>query len=561
LASRRRRRKTIGKVVSDVERRVRVVEKRPGAKRIKRNVVTAEKIQYRAIVAKNIVVDGVTPNEVSFGTTVVSDTEPTEYLKEGTTWVDPDTGVGKVYDPAADDFVDLAATDSIARTTADGKNTIYAQTAVPTGGTYKINDIWFDTDDGNKLYTWSGSAWISIQDTAIVAAANAATAAQNSADGKNTIYRQTTVPTGGTYVAGDTWFDTDGDNAIYRYALGTTATVSNKALTNNVATLTTSAAHSFTPGESIVVTSVDATFNGTYTVISVPTTTTLTYAKTATNVSSAASSGTITSSAGWKAIVLGNNAIVSISANKLTAGTIDAGVITVSNLNAGNISTGTLAAARIAANSLDVDKLTAGTLRAGTVYTGDIVASQITAGTIAATIEMTSATVTGGLIRTSATGERIEITSSDQINFYNSSGVISGRVSPYSESGYDSGLHVGDGSGLFSTGLYVSSDFVHLAVDTSGSISFLPTGIVTLDSNSLLSINSESLLFLDAALLLSLSVGSTALVLDGANTYLDVSTPVSTSGLRNIEGTTSLFFTPSTDTSGGVGDVMLVYTA
>jgi hypothetical protein len=74
-----------------------------------------------------------------------------------------------------------------------------------------------------------------------------------------------------------------------------TATVSNKALTSNVATLTTSTAHGLAVGMEIVVTGVDATFNGTYTIASVPTTTTLTYAKTATNVPSTASTGTITS--------------------------------------------------------------------------------------------------------------------------------------------------------------------------------------------------------------------------------------------------------------------------
>jgi hypothetical protein len=62
--------------------------------------------------------------------------------------------------------------------------------------------------------------------------------------------------------------------------------VNNKALTSNVATLTTSTAHGFTIGESVVVTSVDATFNGTYTITATPSTTTFSYAKTATNVAS-----------------------------------------------------------------------------------------------------------------------------------------------------------------------------------------------------------------------------------------------------------------------------------
>ena len=163
MASRRRRRKTIGKVVSDVERRVRVVEKRPGAKRIKRNVVTAEKIKYRAIVAKNVSTDGITPNEVSFGTTVITDTEPTDYLKEGTTWVDPDTGAAKVYSTETEEFVDLSAVDLTARASADGKNTIYRQNSQPTGGTYVTGDTWFDEDDNNKIYRYNGTAWVALQ--------------------------------------------------------------------------------------------------------------------------------------------------------------------------------------------------------------------------------------------------------------------------------------------------------------------------------------------------------------------------------------------------------------
>lgn len=67
-----------------------------------------------------------------------------------------------------------------------------------------------------------------------------------------------------------------------------TASVSNKALTTNVATLTTSSAHGLAAGMEVVITGVDAVFNGTYTIATVPTTTTFTYAKTNANVTSAA---------------------------------------------------------------------------------------------------------------------------------------------------------------------------------------------------------------------------------------------------------------------------------
>jgi hypothetical protein len=67
-----------------------------------------------------------------------------------------------------------------------------------------------------------------------------------------------------------------------------TVSITNKALTSNVATLTTSVAHGLSTGMEITITGVDATFNGTYTLTGAPTTTTFTYAKTATNVTSTA---------------------------------------------------------------------------------------------------------------------------------------------------------------------------------------------------------------------------------------------------------------------------------
>jgi hypothetical protein len=67
-----------------------------------------------------------------------------------------------------------------------------------------------------------------------------------------------------------------------------TVSISNKALTTNVATLTTTAVHNLSVGMVITITDVDATFNGEYTITGVPTTTTFTYAKTASNVASTA---------------------------------------------------------------------------------------------------------------------------------------------------------------------------------------------------------------------------------------------------------------------------------
>jgi hypothetical protein len=67
-----------------------------------------------------------------------------------------------------------------------------------------------------------------------------------------------------------------------------TVSINNKALTSNVATLTTTAAHGLSTGMQITISGVDATFNGEYRITGVPTTTTFTYAKTAADVPSAA---------------------------------------------------------------------------------------------------------------------------------------------------------------------------------------------------------------------------------------------------------------------------------
>jgi hypothetical protein len=70
-----------------------------------------------------------------------------------------------------------------------------------------------------------------------------------------------------------------------------TKSVSNKALTSNVATITTSATHGFSVGDIVVISGVDTVFNGTHYIATVPTTTTFTFAKTNANVTSAVATG------------------------------------------------------------------------------------------------------------------------------------------------------------------------------------------------------------------------------------------------------------------------------
>jgi len=68
-------------------------------------------------------------------------------------------------------------------------------------------------------------------------------------------------------------------------------TVGNKSASNNVITLTTTAAHDLSVGDEIAIQLVDTNFNGRYVVASVPSTTTFTYVKTVADMASTAVTG------------------------------------------------------------------------------------------------------------------------------------------------------------------------------------------------------------------------------------------------------------------------------
>jgi hypothetical protein len=339
----------------------------------------------------------------------------------------------------------------------NGKNHIYRQASAPDGSVYPLTegDVWFDTDDGNKQYYWTGTAWVSVQDLGIAAAETAAaaatsaaaaataaaTAAQTTADGKNRIYRQTTMPTTGPFAEGDLWFDTDDDNRFYRYTGGA-----------------------------------------------------------------------------FSAFSLGNNAIASLSATKLTAGTIDASVITVSNINAGNISTGSLAADRIAANTITGAKLAVGTIEAvsiaagtitgakiaaatitasniavatitadqiagGTITAAEIAADTITAAEIAAnsiTVDrLTAGTLTAFTLRTSSGARRVTVSAStNSISFTESSTTV-GHIGPASIDGIV--MHYGATFNPAVTtypNAYVSSGDARIAFSSTKYVQVSTTGVV-----------------------------------------------------------------------------------
>lgn len=116
-----------------------------------------------------------------------------------------------VYNPLNNPFI-LAISD--AEAIADGRITSFFQASAPTATA--VGDIWFDTDDGNKMYRWNGTSWVSSQDTEITTAINAAADAQATADGKVTTFFQASAPT--AEAIGDLWMDSDDKNKMYRWS-------------------------------------------------------------------------------------------------------------------------------------------------------------------------------------------------------------------------------------------------------------------------------------------------------------------------------------------------------
>ena len=96
--------------------------------------------------------------------------------------------------------------------------------------------------------------------------------------------------------------------------IATTTTITNVALTSNVVTITTGVAHGLGTGQVVTVAAVTNTgVNGTYTITGT-TSTTFTYALTASNITSVADTGTVTFTNNYRAIVAGREALAEAQA-------------------------------------------------------------------------------------------------------------------------------------------------------------------------------------------------------------------------------------------------------
>lgn len=191
MSSRRRNgKKNLGTNLSDIQRRLRRMERKPIRTRLQKRVIKGSAIAPSTITAE----------EVSFGITAITSDNPADVInnpKDGLLVVDPDTNGAYVYSEFEGDYIEIK--DPTTLSIAQGKSRTYVQNDEPTGGTYALGDLWVDINDGNKLYVYSGSAWVVRQDTAI-------STAQSTADGKNKVNYSTSDPGSTANTAGDIWW-------------------------------------------------------------------------------------------------------------------------------------------------------------------------------------------------------------------------------------------------------------------------------------------------------------------------------------------------------------------
>jgi hypothetical protein len=246
----------------------------------------------------------------------------------------------------------------------EGKAEIYYQTTAPVGAGINENDLWYDTDDGNKPYVFRSGAWVSAQDGSIATAQSAANTALA--------------------------------NAATANAVGVAAqTTANTALAN-AATAFTAATASLQPSANTIVNASNqiTAINGNgITVYS--------------GASPSSGARVVLNSAGLAGFNSGGSATFSVSASTGAAvfsGSVTGATITASTMNIGGnaiidaagllTATGATITGTITTNNITV---TGGTLTIGSKFSvTSLGVLTATDGVFTGTITSTNATITGG---------------------------------------------------------------------------------------------------------------------------------------------------------------------
>lgn len=320
MPSRRRSaNKNIGNNLSDVQRRIRSLERRPARSRLGAKSVTTEAIGAEVI----------TPEQVNFGTVVVGAPGDITDPKDGQLVINPNDGSVAVYngdnqafidigDPAAFDLsVTAFAAANTAVATANGKSKVTYSLAAPGSTSNNAGDIWWQYNSSNIIIgQWTGLGGTSWQantiGNAVVANLDAGKITAGFIDGARINAGTITA----TMIA---------STALDAKTI-TGSTIRTSAGPNSRVIFDSSGIRAINSGGTTTVnigSDGSASFNGSVT------------------ASAFTATGLVDGNDLANAAIV-NRHIESLSASKINAGTINAAVITVSNLNADNITAGTI---------------------------------------------------------------------------------------------------------------------------------------------------------------------------------------------------------------------------
>jgi hypothetical protein len=423
----------------------------------------------------------------------------------------------------------------------NGKAEIYYQTTAPVGAGINENDLWYDTDDGNKPYVFRSGVWVSAQDGSIATAQSAANTALANAATANAVG-----------VAAQGTANTALANAAIADAKGVAAQSTANTALANAATAYTAAIGSLQPSANTIVNAsnqMTAINGGGITVYSGASASsgarvvlnsaglagfdsggTATFSITA-STGAAVFSGSVTGSTiTGGTLNIGGNAIIDASGFLTATGATITGTITTSNITvtggtltigstfavtAGGVLTATGATITGTLTSNNVT-ITGGTLTIGSkfsvtslgvltatdgVFTGTITSTNatITGGslTVGSTFSVTSAgvltassgtiggstlsssTITGGTIQTAASGASVSLDGANNaLKFTNSAGTAVGWILPYSSNGMVFNYGASPGAGFSAfPAIAIGSTSILLQPDSTNSLSVSTSGI------------------------------------------------------------------------------------
>lgn len=221
-----------------------------------------------------------------------------------------------------------------AQTSADGKNTVFYQATQPSTTGRKIGDTWFDTDDGNRIYRWDGSKWTAAQ-FGTNAIANAAIT--NALIANLDAGKITT----GTLAAARI-----GAESITAEKLAAGSVIAGKIAANAV--------------------------------------TASTIATGAVNADKLAANSVIAGKIAANAVTAGTIAAGSINADKLAAGAVTADKLAAGAVTADKIVADAITTAKIAAKAVTANEIAANTITAAQIAANAITATQLAAGAVTA---------------------------------------------------------------------------------------------------------------------------------------------------------------------------------